>query len=984
MDSKSGLVHANQEYEGTHQQQIFNKIKEKTGIDAVFFLKSPSGDTDIPTIFFSAIDSYNEEKISELHRLSWNLGEAPLLFIVMPDQLLILNNYEKPSMDGNDLSLKDVIIEKISLLTNLEEERQKILQYDRINFETGKYWKQNNGRFKFENKIDSVLINNLLFMRDKFKESIDDVSVIHSLLGRSILIKYLEDRIDKDGNGAFPKDFFKSYLPDAEVFSDVLSSKEATYNLFNFFQDKFHGDMFPLTDNEVSKVSEDDLLLLQDFLTGNIDFDIKQYNLWPLYSFNHIPIQLISTIYEMFFQLEIDEKQKNNRRNKKISRNGTYYTPYYLVELLMDEILPWDGLYSKDFRIIDPSCGSGIFLVEAYRRVISRWMVSNKRTHISPDELKVLMKKHIYGVDINLEAVRIASFSLCLVLCDYLEPLSIWEELIFPNMIGSNLFNSDFFCNDQEFNSMKFDVVIGNPPWESHLSKPAQKYLINTKSKIGDKQISQLFSWKCSNLLKENGDVCLLMPSKGFLFNRSTKNLEYRREFFEKQNVTTVINFTNFRNILFENAKSPATAVFYNNKKRNDTSHVIYCTPKPSFTIEDRRMFVIEPLDIIKIPRDIVGNEYIWKIGMFGGPRDLNLIERISDENSKLLDVINEFRMSAAEGYKKGNASKFFPDFFGLPLVKPRDIQALSIDIDSLEINTETNFERVSQKNLNIFSAPHLLIKQSPKDGRIISAVLHYDAIFGHSFLGIHGREDILKYISIFLISSFTTYYQLMTSRRWIIERSELEAEEIRNTPIPVPNESDLEEAKKIFDLLVNTNNEDLRVVDQYVYKKLNLKKYDQHLIEDINRKVYAMRTSKSQIEISQKVDKNILLDYSQVLGSVLESTFGQAIFYTKSFVGNAPLVVVKIEINGSDKENEIFVDNDSDLLDTLYKLDKLLLQKQSQGLFIRRNAVIYEPHSIYIVKPNEEKYWTFSSACRDADEIYAQIMRTWRNSIEY
>ena len=44
---------------------------------------------------FAAIDNYNQKKIAELYRLAWNLGEAPLLFVVTPEQLLIYNNYEK-------------------------------------------------------------------------------------------------------------------------------------------------------------------------------------------------------------------------------------------------------------------------------------------------------------------------------------------------------------------------------------------------------------------------------------------------------------------------------------------------------------------------------------------------------------------------------------------------------------------------------------------------------------------------------------------------------------------------------------------------------------------------------------------------------------------------------------------------------------------------------------------------------------------------
>jgi hypothetical protein len=42
------------------------------------------------------MDAYDSVKIAELHRLAWNTGEVPLLFIVLPNQLLIYNNYVPP------------------------------------------------------------------------------------------------------------------------------------------------------------------------------------------------------------------------------------------------------------------------------------------------------------------------------------------------------------------------------------------------------------------------------------------------------------------------------------------------------------------------------------------------------------------------------------------------------------------------------------------------------------------------------------------------------------------------------------------------------------------------------------------------------------------------------------------------------------------------------------------------------------------------
>lgn len=80
-----------------------------------------------------------------------------------------------------------------------------------------------------------------------------------------------------------------------------MDDKEATYSLFRELSEHFHGDMFPLEDREYEIIRQEDLIELKNFISGETDMESKQMALWPLYSFNVIPIQLISSIYELFF-----------------------------------------------------------------------------------------------------------------------------------------------------------------------------------------------------------------------------------------------------------------------------------------------------------------------------------------------------------------------------------------------------------------------------------------------------------------------------------------------------------------------------------------------------------------------------------------------------------------------------------------------------------------------------------------------------------
>ena len=85
--------------------------------------------------------------------------------------------------------------------------------------------------------------------------------------------------------------------------------------------------------------------------------------LWPQYAFDVIPLEFISSIYETFV-------------TKRASGDGIYYTPSYLVDFVLDRVLPWDGT-DWDLKVIDPACGSGIFLVKAFQRLVHRWKLGS-------------------------------------------------------------------------------------------------------------------------------------------------------------------------------------------------------------------------------------------------------------------------------------------------------------------------------------------------------------------------------------------------------------------------------------------------------------------------------------------------------------------------------------------------------------------------------------------------------------------------------
>lgn len=958
------------------QRLFYTQVHEKIGIDAVYFLRDANGIAKVPLIYFSVIQKYDAKQVAELHRLSWNIGEAPLLFVVTPDEILIYNNYETPkTVDNGNLDPTAGIIETLRLTNGLASQRLALQKYHRSLLESGEYWRKSMTRFDAQNRVDATLITNLRIMRktlinqiskrcDKSKETI--TSVVHSLLCRSIFIKYLEERKDSNGETIFPQGFYSNFLESAKQYTDVLNSKEATYNLFRTLKEKFNGDTLQVSEVEIEIITQNDLDELRTFIIGDSELESKQLALWPLYSFDVIPIQLISSIYELFFHLSDEDDKK-----------GTYYTPLHLVNLVMDETYPWEGEY-KDTSFFDPSCGSGIFLVEAYRRLVCRWMTQNDVHTIDCDQLNLLLKNSIFGVDINEEAIRVASFSLSLAMCDFLDPRSIWDKLSFPRLLDNNLISNDFFDEDEFFNNRKYDVIVGNPPWQSNITEKTKKYLKKVNRIISDKQIAQAFSIKCSELCEQNGIICLLMPSKGLLFNRSDQGRAYRANLFSDNNVLAIINLSVYRRFLFDHASGPATAIIYTPKKEEINQPIVYCTPKPNYTIEDIRKFSIDPTDICRIPYDIIDDDRIWKIAMWGAPRDLELIGKMQNTFAPMISFIEENRMITAEGFKRGNRKNKCYDFKGLPLVEAKTFKPYYVSSDELPTVDFEDFECIVKNAREIFAAPHLIIKQSHKNGTILSEVLDYDAVFNHSILGIHGDINKLKYLSVIIGSRVFSYYHILTNRKWLVERDELEAGDIWETPIPSPSDAEIEEACEIFDELVISPTKKEKA-EQFVRHMYRLKEYERYQIDDVMDYVYDYFKNKQRSVSFKRPSADAYKLYYSSIAEILTNTFGTATNLSGDlYFGDAPLTVLVLNVGQQTaKEFNIIINNDQ-LNEILISLDNSLVDNQKM-VFVRRNLRIYQQDKIYIVKPSQCKYWTYSAACRDADEIFEDVSKSWR-----
>jgi len=794
-----------------------------------------------PVIVFAKTESNNQKK---KFRQIWNMARPPLLFLASPGELAVYNLNHGPARNQNDW---EETLEKRQLNTakTIAEVSQKLQEFRREQIETGRLFEDE--RFGDDKRADKALIADLQVVRNELCDAGLIAKYAHSLIGRSIFIRYLEDR------GVLEESYFKKIVrgkpkwreilntpvsgsfvdPELEkrFYPRVLSDKEFTYALFNQLSKDFNGDLFPNIEEEKAKVEPSHLNELQDFLCGNADGDQLFFF---AYKFDVIPIELISSIYEEFYNTG-----KNNTGN-----NGSHYTPPALVEFLLSQVLSPECLDEKP-RILDPACGSGIFLVESFRRIVRHKVWSQNGRRLSDIQLRKILREQISGIDINGEAVRIAAFSLYLAFLHYQKPPDILEQIKqgkkLPNLkyeerrvrkpeqhydilleansfeVESRIAHEDVLSN---FTESCADIVVGNPPWgspgnkeEEEESRKAMDVALQwcekqeAKLPVGDREWSQAFIHRVINLMRDGGRAALLVSS-GVLFKIQENSRDFRRKWLGGTTLHSIINFVHTRDVFFKGkarqsgAQSPFISVYFTKQRPDHNSVFEYWSAKKTAMVEEVQSVILSAADIKRLRQDdVVRNENLWKIQWWGNHRDESLICHLGMESS-LGDLVICGRKFAPDDIGRGfevrsgkRPRKKHLDYKMLPA--PCLKRYGPIDDNTLK---KTPSPLYLEGNTKLYKGLRLIIKRGitqrgGEKGRILARLERKSFCFRHSIYGIKLPNSAMwegKILLGIFWSSLARYYYWLTTGSWGMWHHEILQERIEDFPIKLPEDGNL------------------------------------------------------------------------------------------------------------------------------------------------------------------------------------------------
>ena len=304
-------------------------------------------------------------------------------------------------------------------------------------------------------------------------------------------------------------------------------------------------------------------------------------------------------------------------------------------------------------KVLDPCCGSGIFLVLAYRKLIEMELNERSDQKLRPTELREILAESIFGIERSPDACYVAELSLILTMLHYIPAPELHrnKQFQFPILHNKQIFEADFFDDSSEFWQRKesFDWIIGNPPWIEPESNDTEEQAVlssindrknRQERPVAGNRVAEAFSWRITDLLNTEGCTGLVLHATS-LFNHESRG--YRQEFFKQNETLRITNFTNLAYILFGGrGEAPAATIIYRKalpgQEKEEITHYgpfVINQALSKAKEKDRRketwILTINENEISTVATEEaeIGEALTWKLALWGTYRDKKALQRL-------------------------------------------------------------------------------------------------------------------------------------------------------------------------------------------------------------------------------------------------------------------------------------------------------------------------------------------------------------------
>jgi hypothetical protein len=941
----------------------------------------------------SGTQAPSDDNIHFWHEAAWNIGVAPLLWVITPTDVHLYDCYSSPQkslgqMEGTPLDRFSLIAE--GGLQPLDA------MCGRLATETGAFWSSQIGsRIDRRRRVDRELLAEIQALENQLvlipparpvaapEDPTAARDFAQRLIGRCIFTSYLIDR-------GLAQQFLPMTLP--QSLGDIFADTDRTYELFEWLRATFNGDLFPMDDPgaERERLGSAHLALLRDFVEGRslVPENSGQGRLFR-FRFEAIQVDLISSIYQQFAR---------SAAGDMANQQGLHFTPIELVHLVLDPV--FEGLPATA-RVIDPTCGSGAFLVEAFRRLVWKNSGGGPATRALVREI---LYNRLFGIDINRSALGIAAFSLYLAALEFDDdPVTQIADLKFDHLIGTTLFEANTIGNDLPGAVLEqpFDAVVGNPPWTFDGRRPKR---IDDETARPRRSPDQAFLHVAAVLAGNAGRVGMVMKASPF-FSNDENAVEARKVILTKLSPVGIVNLSALRKEgLFPDSTGPALLLFARCAlMARDQQLIVGSVP---WTPDFRRngVFQVGPAELraVSLSRVLQTTSFL-KAVTFGTIRDGWLIERLARDFPSLEEVLAQGGLVRLEGRGQGfqvrgrhNAPP--REYTKLRVLTVASYEPFRVAASRLEDFRHKTLHR--SRSMGIFKGPLLICPKgcsaaAAEQGRYSATVSDSDLLYPESFYGISfaGRNSRWAYmLSAVLNSSLTAFQLLFGGSSWGLERPTVEPNDLLALRVPDlaalgPDDLDTVMAAEAAAAAEPHSRDRLEALDASVFALYGLEPDEALLARESVARARSFLFERRRGDAILPPTDGCLDAYASTVIEVVDrylraraqrhleaSVYSQLQLRSEWHGGSPDLTAVRFSM-GPGAPSGVRVINDGEsaaFRDLVELLQDRLQSTQPPYLNERRQLRVYLGRDLLILKPNEARYWSRVAGLNDADAILA------------
>ena len=568
----------------------------------------------------------------QTRRYAWS-AKLPLSILTDFDEFAVYDCRVKP-LKTDKASTARIIYFKHTELEDRWEEIRSIFSKDAV--QKGDYdrYVESTKKKRGTAEVDDTFLKEIERWREMLAKNIAirngalDEREINFVLGRTIdriiFLRMCEDRGIEDYGR------LQALQNGTEVYSRLKQ-------LYYLADERFNSGLFHFKEEKEIKEPPDDLSMSVSIDDKPLK-DIFKNLYYPdsPFEFSVLPPEILGQVYEQFLG-KVIRLTKGHRavveyKPEVKKAGGVYYTPEYIVEYIVKNTVgkALEGkspVTASKLSIVDPACGSGSFLLNAYQFLLDWFLekysknptkhkkviykVNKNEWRLTTAERKRILLTNIYGVDIDAQAVEVTKLSLLLKVLEgetgetLQQSLKLYHERALPDLsqnikCGNSLIGSDFYDNQQldflddkeryrinvfdwedefpEIFSRKnpgFDVVIGNPPYVRQEGIKNEKKYYQSRYSVfkSTADLYTNFVEKGITILNSNGIYGMILSNKWL---KASYGEPLRKFILEKSTILELIDFAGLP--VFQNA-TVRTIILLSSKRSLKEKSFKYLAP---------------------------------------------------------------------------------------------------------------------------------------------------------------------------------------------------------------------------------------------------------------------------------------------------------------------------------------------------------------------------------------------------------------------